>query len=70
VGHSYIYLEILSPLNRKEEGKHLLNIFSHVGHTVNVYSKTFMFLWNILLENNSPFDEHSNIIRSQHSNEL
>jgi hypothetical protein len=31
----------------------------------NFYTKTFIFLQNVLFENNSPFEEHSNFIQNQ-----
>jgi hypothetical protein len=38
---------------------HILSVASHVTQFINLNTKVFMFLRNLLLENNSPFEQYS-----------
>jgi hypothetical protein len=53
---SYI-LPVLSQVNA-----HIVDLDYHVAKFVNLYTKASVFLRNVLLENNSPFEQHSEFI--------
>jgi len=39
-------------------------IASYVVESVHFYTKAFMFIWNILFENDFPFEEHNDFIHN------
>jgi hypothetical protein len=51
---------VLSQVN-----SHVICLSCHFTELVNLFTKVFIFLRNMLLENNSPFEEHSNVITAK-----
>jgi len=43
---------------------HTVHTDSHAAEFVNFYTKEFKFLWNVLSENDSPYEELTNFIHS------
>jgi hypothetical protein len=41
---------------------HIISIASHATKFVNLYTEASVFLRNVLLENNSPFEQHNDFI--------
>jgi hypothetical protein len=43
---------------------YIVSVASHVAKFVNLYGKAFMFFRNVLIENNSPFEQHNDFVCS------